>query len=30
LDKHDGELKKVVWVPWTVEVNLCQAKPSPH
>jgi len=30
LDKHDGELKEVVWVAQTVEVNLCQAKPSPH
>ena len=30
LDKHEGELKKVVWVPWTVDVNLCQARPSPH
>jgi hypothetical protein len=30
LDKHDGELKEVVWIAQTVEVNLCQAKPSPH
>jgi hypothetical protein len=30
LDKHDGELKEVVWIAQTVEVKLCQAKPSPR